>query len=109
MVGNEPPPAASLHPDPLLPEDLWWAPSPGCPPPTPGKEVRSALGGQPHFGTEESDINLHYKGLQRDYYGAVQRSTIQELTQSHYDGNFFTSVWNLGRFIELETATHHRV
>ena len=42
--GNEPPPVASLHLDPLLPEDLWWAPSPGCPPPTRGKEVRSDLG-----------------------------------------------------------------
>ena len=35
--GNPPPSVASLHLDPLLPEDLWWAPSPGCPPPTPGK------------------------------------------------------------------------
>ena len=44
----------------LLPEYLWWAHSPGCPPPTPGKEIRSALGRQPHFGTEESDIYLIY-------------------------------------------------
>ena len=33
VVGNEPPPAASLHPDPLLPDDLQWVHSPGCPPP----------------------------------------------------------------------------
>ena len=44
VIGNVPPPAASLHPDPLLPEDLWWAHSPGCPPPTHRKEVRSVLG-----------------------------------------------------------------
>ena len=42
--GNLPPQAASLQPAPLLPEDLWWAPSPGCPPPTHRKEVHSDLG-----------------------------------------------------------------
>ena len=36
-------PTPRLPPE-LLPEDLWWAPSPGCPPPTPGKEVRPVLG-----------------------------------------------------------------
>ena len=35
-------PTPRLPPE-LLPEDLWWAPSPGCPPPTPGKEVRPVL------------------------------------------------------------------
>ena len=37
VIGNVPPPAASLHPDPLLPEDLQWAHSPGCPPPIQGR------------------------------------------------------------------------
>ena len=45
-------------PPELLPEDLWWAHSPGCPP---RKEVRSALGEQPHDGTKESDIILRWQ------------------------------------------------
>ena len=49
-------PTPRLPPE-LLPEDLWWAPSPGCPP---KKEVRPVLGGQPHFGTEEILTLLHH-------------------------------------------------
>ena len=51
-------PTPRLPPE-LLPEDLWWAPSPGCPP---LKEVRPVLGGQPHFGTEESGSDMMCRG-----------------------------------------------
>ena len=51
-------PTPRLPPE-LLPEDLWWAPSPGCPP---WKEVRPVLGGQPHFGTKESDSDVMCSG-----------------------------------------------
>ena len=50
-------PTPRLPPE-LLPEDLWWAPSPGCPP---KKEVRPVLGGQPHFGTKECDSDIMSK------------------------------------------------
>ena len=41
VVGNIASSRASLHPDHQLPKDLWWAHSPGCPPPNKiGKEVR---------------------------------------------------------------------
>ena len=33
VVGNNASSRASLHPDYQLPKDLWWAHSPGCPPP----------------------------------------------------------------------------
>ena len=33
VVGNIASSRASLHPDYQLPKDLWWAHSPGCPPP----------------------------------------------------------------------------
>ena len=56
-------PTPRLPPE-LLPEDLWWAPSPGCPP---WKEVRPVLGGQPHFGTKECDkwqlLERHVKSM----------------------------------------------
>ena len=78
-------PTPRLPPE-LLPEDLWWAPSPGCPP---KKEVRPVLGGQPHFGTKDSSINFCGKSLQRDYYGAVQRNTHQTRNSVLQLRNFF--------------------
>ena len=37
VVGNNASSRASLHPDYQLPKDLWWAHSPGCPPPIKGR------------------------------------------------------------------------
>ena len=42
MVGNNASSRASLHPDLQLPKDLWWAHSPGCPPPIKNLGRRSA-------------------------------------------------------------------
>ena len=96
-------PTPRLPPE-LLPEDLWWAPSPGCPPPTPGKEVRSALGGQPHFGTREGDIILRGKGLLSDWHeiwcSAVQRPEQEQLCWTEH--NFFMLNRNLRCLIHLK-------
>ena len=42
VVGNIASSRASLHPDYQLPKDLWWAHSPGCPPPIKNLGRRSA-------------------------------------------------------------------
>ena len=42
VVGNNCSSRASLHPDHQLPKDLWWAHSPGCPPPIKNLGRRSA-------------------------------------------------------------------
>ena len=61
-------PTPRLPPE-LLPEDLWWAPSPGCPPPPPGKEVRPVLGGQPILGPRKVTVRwCAAGGLQRDWH-----------------------------------------
>ena len=42
VIGNNASSRASLHPDCHLPTDLWWAHSPGCPPPIKSLGRRSA-------------------------------------------------------------------
>ena len=60
-------PTPRLPPE-LLPEDLWWAPSPGCPP---KKEVRPVLGVKTPFwdqGMWQWQVSESGKSLQHCYH-----------------------------------------
>ena len=95
VVGNNCSSRASLHPDHQLPNDLWWAHSPGCPPPTHGKEVRSVLGvktpswdqGKWH---QHSTINIDSAYI---HFSCNLKNKLQERCTAHLYSHIYRIYW----------------